>query len=86
VAEEHRREVVMERGCADPTFTGPGFDLTTTAAAVARAAVGIVLDGDGYPTPDWDLATLRFRGESDQLGDADYRRLAMHKRCTTCRR
>jgi hypothetical protein len=86
VAEEHRREVVMERGCADPTFTGPGFELTATAAVVARAAVGIALDGQGYPAPGFDLATLRFRGDNDQLGETDYRRLPVHERCTTCRR
>lgn len=86
VAEEHRREVVMERGCADPTFTGPGFELTATAAVVARATVGIALDGEGYPAPDFDLATLRFRGAHAQRGATDYRRLPVHERCTTCRR
>jgi molybdopterin/thiamine biosynthesis adenylyltransferase len=86
VAEEHRHEVVMERGCADPTFTGPGFELTAAAAAVARAATGIALGGDGYPAPDFDLATLRFRDRDTQRGAADYRRLPVHERCTTCRR
>jgi len=86
VAEEHRHEVVMERGCADPTFTGPGLELTAAAAAVARAAVGIALGGDGYPEPDFDLATLRFREQDTQRGAADYRRLPVHERCTTCRR
>jgi hypothetical protein len=85
VSAEHEREVVMEEGCADPTFTGPGFELTATAAAVARTTVGLVLDGEGYPAPDFDLATLRFRGEQDARGASDYRRLPVHERCTTCR-
>lgn len=86
VAEEHARDVVMERGCADPTFTGPGFELTGAAAAVARSAVGLTLAGRGYPIPDFDLATLRFRGAEDQRAAADYARLSVHERCTTCRR
>lgn len=84
--EEHARLVVMERGCADPTFTGPGFELAATAAAVARCAVGIALDGAGYPAPDFDLATLRFRGEQDQRTSSEYVDLPVHERCTTCAR
>lgn len=86
VAEEHADDVVVERGCADPTFTGPGFELAAAAAAVGRVAVGVVLDGDGYPAPDFDLATLTFRGGDDQRSSAQYMRLPVHERCTTCRR
>jgi hypothetical protein len=86
VAEQHDREVVMELGCADPTFTGPGFEITTAAAAVARASTGMLLDGAGYPSPDYDLATLSLRGNDDQHLAADYRRLPPHKHCPICSR
>lgn len=86
VSEEHARQVVMERGCADPTFTGPGFELSAAASAAARSAVGLVLDDGGYPAPDFDLATLRFRGPNDQRTAMEYRNLAVHPDCTTCAR
>lgn len=86
IEEEHTREVVMDLGCADPTFTGPGFELTAAAAAVVRAATGTLLDGRGWPAPDYDLVTLRFRGADDQRSDSDYCVLPPHKLCTTCAR
>jgi len=55
---------VMERGCADPTFTGPGFELVATAAAT-RVTVQVLLDGDGYPPPDFDLVTLKLPQRDD---------------------
>jgi len=86
VSEEHARAVVMERGCADPTFTGPGFELAAAASAATRSAVGLMLDDDRYyPSPDFDLATLRFRGIDDQRAATDYSSLPVHPGCTTCR-
>src|SRR5690606_20010045 len=41
---------VAERGCADATFTGPGFEIAAAAAAAARVAVQVLLEDDGgYP-------------------------------------
>lgn len=56
-------------GCADPTFTGTGFDIAAIALAGARLAVGTLLRGvaDSYPDAVWDVATINFRGAS---GDA----------------
>ena len=85
LAEEHAREVVMELGCADPTFTGPGFELSAAAAATARGAVGLILNGDGYPAPDFDLATLRFRRDGEARAVAQYSSLPVHPECTSCR-
>jgi molybdopterin/thiamine biosynthesis adenylyltransferase len=78
-------EEVMERGCADPTFTGPGFELTTAAAAAARLCVQQLLAKDGgYPPPTYDLATLSFRTETIAEPDVRYTRLPAHPDCTTC--
>jgi hypothetical protein len=85
ISEEHSREIVMERGCADPTFTGPGYELGATAASTARVAVGLLLDGSGYPSPDFDLATLIFRKGSVQRTGERYSALPPHPDCSTCR-
>jgi molybdopterin/thiamine biosynthesis adenylyltransferase len=85
VSEEHSREVVLERGCADPTFAGPGFELTATAAATTRAVVGLLSDGGSYPQPDFDLATLRYRGGDSQRTHEEYSSMPQHPKCTTCR-
>lgn len=53
-------------GCADPTFTGAGFDVSSVALAGARLAIGTLLRGveGGYPEPDWDVATINLRDSS----------------------
>lgn len=75
---------VVERGCADPTFTGPGFELAATAAAACRAAVQVLLDGNGYPAATYDLATLRFRDATSGEPETVYTRLPPHPDCTIC--
>jgi molybdopterin/thiamine biosynthesis adenylyltransferase len=71
---------VLDQGCAQASFTGPGFELTSAAAAAARLAVQALLDGDGYPATDYDLATLTLRGRQD----AQYTRLPRHPECQSC--
>jgi molybdopterin/thiamine biosynthesis adenylyltransferase len=75
---------VVERGCADPTFTGPGFELEATAAAACRLAVQALLDGDGYPAAAYDLATLRFRSADGSEPETVYTRLPPHPDCSIC--
>lgn len=76
---------VMDLGCADPTFTGPGFELAAAAAAATRVAVQTLLAGEGgYPTADFDLVTLKFRGASEACPTAEYTRLPVHPECTLC--
>jgi molybdopterin/thiamine biosynthesis adenylyltransferase len=75
---------VVERGCADPTFTGPGFELAATAAAASRAGVQLLLDGAGYPALDYDLATLRFRDATSGQPETVYTRVPLHPDCTIC--
>jgi hypothetical protein len=55
---------VQPAGCADPTFTGAGFDLSQVALAGVRLAVGTVTGGvaGAYPDVDWDVAVISLRG------------------------
>jgi hypothetical protein len=76
---------VAERGCADATFTGPGFELAAAAAAATRVAVQALLEEDGgYPRPHFDLLTLGFRSASSAAPESRATRLRPHDRCPTC--
>lgn len=76
--------VVTDGGCAQITFTGPGFEIAETAAAAARFAVQNLLDGDGYPAAEFDMVTLRLRRTAAAETEAIYSKLPRHPRCTTC--
>jgi hypothetical protein len=60
---------VQPAGCADPTFTGSGFDVESIALAGVRLAVGTMQSGilGGYPDVDWDIAVINLRDESGRL-------------------
>lgn len=75
---------ISERGCADPTFTGPGFELAHAAASTARIASQVLLDGEGYPPVTFDLATLQFRDTSTGESGAQYTMLPPHPHCNIC--
>jgi molybdopterin/thiamine biosynthesis adenylyltransferase len=84
VADPAPQEVI-ERGCADPSFTGPGFELTAAAAAAARAAAQLLRTEDSsYPVADFDLMTLRFRSSESAQAESHYTRLPTHPRCSIC--
>jgi len=53
-------------GCADPTFTGTGFDVASIALAGVRLAVATLCQGwDGaYPDQAWDGGVVNFRDQS----------------------
>jgi molybdopterin/thiamine biosynthesis adenylyltransferase len=85
VDDDPEVQEVMERGCADPTFTGPGFDISAAAAAATRVAVQVLLEDDGgYPAPDFDLLTIGFRDATSAVPTARATRLPVHPRCRTC--
>jgi molybdopterin/thiamine biosynthesis adenylyltransferase len=76
---------VAELGCAEMTFTGPGFDLTSAAAVAARVAVQLLLaEDDGYPAADFDLLTLGFRDADTAVPTARATRLPVHPDCEVC--
>jgi molybdopterin/thiamine biosynthesis adenylyltransferase len=76
---------VTERGCADPTFTGPGFELAAAAAACARLTVQTLLDdADRYPLADYDLVSIQFRDETSARTTTQYTDLPIHPDCELC--
>lgn len=88
VASDPSGEEVLERGCADPTFTGPGFELTAAAAATARVVIQVLSQGSEgapYPAADFDLLTLDFRGPDRSRLESHYSDLPVHPACPACR-
>ena len=63
-----REGVVQPTGCADPTFTGAGFDLAEVSLQGVRLAVATVSSGSsGYPDYSWDYAALTLREAGGEL-------------------
>ena len=54
---------VQPVGCADPTFTGAGFDVIERALEMVRVAAGALCAGapGGYPVALWNVAVLSLR-------------------------
>ena len=79
---------VQPVGCADPTFTGSGFDLQQVSLAGVRCVVSTLCRGNevGYPPQEWDVLTLTLRdGEGRQLPPTyTPHRLAPHPQCPRC--
>jgi molybdopterin/thiamine biosynthesis adenylyltransferase len=61
-----REGVVQPVGCADPTFTGAGFDIEPLAAETVRTVVASLLEGEerAYPALPWQVAVLSLRDEA----------------------
>jgi hypothetical protein len=57
---------VQPPGCADPTFTGAGFDLGQVALAGARFVIQTLATrlGGEYPDVDWNYAVVSLRDEA----------------------
>lgn len=60
---------VQPAGCADPTFTGTGFDLVEVSLHTVRLAVGLLQRdaGRGYPEAEHDVYVLALRDSSGRL-------------------
>ena len=72
-------------GCADPTFTGVGFDVSEFGLAATRLVVSTLLRGEAgaYPDPGWDIGILNIRerdGSASQPTWTTYS-LAHHPTC-----
>lgn len=83
-SEDPNENPVVEKGCGQTTFTGPGFELAAAATAGARVVVQALLDGDGYPSPDFDLVTWFFRDGDQAQPKAQYTKLPRHSACDSC--
>jgi molybdopterin/thiamine biosynthesis adenylyltransferase len=82
--------LLQPRGCADPTFTGAGFDLGQVALAGARLVVMTLcaLAEGGYPDVPWNYAAVSLRTAcgraiAPQWATAE---VAQHPECHLCRR
>ena len=61
---------VQPAGCADPTFTGTGFDVGEIALAGVRLAVGTLQTSTvGYPNVDWDVAIISLRDSDGRVSN-----------------
>jgi len=78
---------VTDRGCADPTFTGPGFELAAAAAAASRLVVQTLLDdAKAHPPADYDLVSITCRDDASARPNAIYSDLPVHPDCEICAR
>lgn len=61
--------MIQPRGCADPTFTGAGFDVAEIALAGVRVAVSTLCGaaGKGYPEAQWDVAVIALRNAQGEF-------------------
>ncbi|MCC6680489.1 MAG: ThiF family adenylyltransferase [Phycisphaeraceae bacterium] len=66
--------LVQPIGCADPTFTGAGFDMLQIGLAGVRLAVSTLCEGvsSGYPPSDWDAIHIRLRADNGSLIPPSY--------------
>jgi len=76
---------VQPRGCADPTFTGTGFDVAEVALNGVRLAVSTLAGGLGgaYPDAECDVAIISFRDEHGRRIEPRWQtfKLRRHPRC-----
>lgn len=83
-APGHEGEV-QPIGCADPTFTGAGFDLEPVSSEAVRAVVSTLLESEenGYPALPWQVAVLSLRDEAGNPIPATWRTypLTRHPQC-----
>jgi len=67
--DEEGKGLVQPTGCADPTFTGAGFDMLQVALMGVKMAVSLMCEGitGAYPSFDWDAVHVGLRSENGSL-------------------
>jgi molybdopterin/thiamine biosynthesis adenylyltransferase len=75
---------LQPHGCADPTFTGTGFDLSAVANIGTRLAVATLAPNYGHV--EWDIAIIELRDQGTVTGPKlTYTApLSRHPSCATC--
>lgn len=60
---EKPEEPIQPLGCASPTFTGAGFDISQVSLGGVRTAISLLCrqTENGYPLFDWDVGVLSLR-------------------------
>jgi len=80
---------VQPIGCANPTFTGAGFDLAEIALAGTRLAVATLCadHANAYSDCEWDIARISLRDETGRTIAPHYETFALkaHPKCESCR-
>ena len=88
IPESDVAHTVQPGGCADPTFTGAGFDMGAVALVGVRLAVQTLTGGQAgaYPDVDWDIATVSFRDSSGLAiaPSVETARLPRNAECENC--
>jgi len=79
---------VQPTGCADPTFTGAGFDMFQIALTGVRMAVSTLCEDstNAYPSIKWDVVHIRLRSEDGLLipPSFDTYEIKPHPECPRC--
>ena len=79
---------VQPVGCADPTFTGAGFDMLQIAAAGVRLAVSTLCAGaqGAYPPVTWDVVHIALRDNNGGVIPPEFRvyEIKAHPDCKRC--
>ena len=80
---------VQPVGCADPTFTGAGFDMAQVALTGVRIAVATLCGGtaSGYPEAAWDVLHIALRADDGKLIAPAFAEhiIKRHAQCPRCR-
>lgn len=86
----HPAGEIQPVGCADPTFTGAGFDLLQVALTGVRATISVLCGSapNGYPSQNWDITTVSFRAPDGQVIPPTFEGypLKRHPKCSSCKR
>jgi molybdopterin/thiamine biosynthesis adenylyltransferase len=81
---------VQPAGCAEPTFTGAGFDLSQIALTGVRTVAAILCGGieGAYPALRWDIITIAFRDSHGHAIVPQFHsyNLKRHPQCPCCNR
>jgi hypothetical protein len=76
---------VQPQGCADPTFTGAGFDVATVALQGVRLVVSTLsgMTEGAYPGVDWDVGVIALRDANGRpiLPRCEMLALPRHPKC-----
>ncbi len=79
---------VQPAGCANPTFTGAGFDMLDVALHGVRLAVSTICGGrpGAYPPAEWDVAIISHRSAdgAQLLPTVQFLPLDRHPACPAC--
>ncbi len=86
--DEQGRGRVQPVGCADPTFTGAGFDMLQVALMGVKMGISTLCEGaaNAYPPIDWDVVHIRLRSEDGSIipPTFDTYNLSPYAKCKRC--